>query len=54
MERGKEMVLIILMTFYFAVQDVRLIGDMFRRRKEKKKLPELQQPKELEREEKDA
>lgn len=38
------MVLIILMAFYFAVQDVRIIKDMFRRRKDKKKLPELQEP----------
>lgn len=42
------MYLILVMAIYFTIRDVQLIKGIFRSWKEKKKLPELQQPKEPE------
>lgn len=42
------MYLVFVMMVYFTVRDVQLIKDIFRGRKAKGKLPELQQPKEPE------
>ncbi|MBD5531084.1 MAG: hypothetical protein HDQ98_14510 [Lachnospiraceae bacterium] len=40
------MYLIIVMAVYFTIRDVQLIREAFRNMKRKRKLPELQQPKE--------
>lgn len=42
------MYLVFAMIIYFTIRDVQLIKGIFRSRKEKRKLPELQQPKEPE------
>lgn len=42
------MYLIFVMAIYFTIRDVQLIRGIFQNRKSKRKLPELQQPKEPE------
>ncbi|MBD5533984.1 MAG: hypothetical protein HDQ98_17640 [Lachnospiraceae bacterium] len=42
------MYLVFAMVVYFTIRDVQLIKEIIRSRKAKKKLPELQQPKEPE------
>lgn len=42
------MYLVFVMIIYFTIRDVQLIKGIFQNRKAKKKLPELQQPKEPE------
>ena len=42
------MYLIIVMAIYFTIRDVQLVRAAFRNMKSKRKLPELQQPKEPE------
>ena len=49
LKRGdKDMYLVFAMIIYFTIRDVQLIKGIFQSRKAKKKLPELQQPKEPE------
>ena len=44
----KKMYLVFVMSIYFTIRDVQLIGGWLRKKKTKRKLPELQQPKEPE------
>lgn len=47
------MYLVFVMAIYFTIRDVQLVRDGIRNMKRKKKLPELQQPKEPEVEDED-
>lgn len=42
------MYLVLVMAIYFTIRDVQLIRGIFKNRKSKRNLPELQQPKETE------
>ena len=49
LKRGDEkMYLVFVMSIYFTIRDVQLIGEWLRKKKAKRKLPELQQPMEVE------